>query len=290
GPRRRRGGVAVVLTVVGVVALLLALLAGRALVQQSSTPEQVVVPTVAGQSLVTAQALLVARSLTPEVNTVTDATVASGQVIDSSPAAGTRVEVGSPVRLDVSTGPGQASVPDVSGKTQDEATAALQAAGLRVTTIRPVDLPDQKKGQVVATEPSVGTVVSRTQGITLDIATGKVAVPDLTGKHYSVADATLTQLTLKTAVIQAESDQLDGTVLSQTPSTGSLVDTGTTITLTIAKRRTPTPSTTTVTVTPSPPSPPPTTPPSTPPTTRPTTPPVTPTTGVTTSGTTTPKP
>ncbi|MEO3937380.1 Stk1 family PASTA domain-containing Ser/Thr kinase [Dermatophilaceae bacterium Soc4.6] len=266
GPRRRRGGVALVLTVVGVVALLLSLLAVRALIQQNATPDQVAVPTVTGQSLAAAQSLLVARNLTPEVNNVTNETVASGQVIGSSPAAGTKVEVGSPVRLDVSTGPGQASVPDVAGKTQEEATAALQTAGLRVTTVRPVDLPDQAKGKVVATEPSVGTVVSRTQGITLDIATGKVVVPDLAGKHFSVAQATLSGFGLVMTITAAESDQLEGTVLSQTPPSGSVVDTGTKVALTVAKRRAPTPSTTTVTVTP-------TTPPrtATPTTTPPTT-------------------
>jgi len=283
-PRRRRGGVAVVLTIVGVVALLLALLAVRALIQQGSTPDQVAVPTVTGQTLAAAQALLVDRNLTPEVNNVTNTTVASGQVISSKPEAGTKVEVGSPVRLDVSTGPGQAAVPDVAGKTQEAATAALREAGLRVTTIRPVDLPDQAQGKVVATEPSVGTVVSRTQGITLDIATGKVPVPDVTGKHFSVAQATLAQGNLTATIVEATSDQLEGTVLLQTPPAGTVVVTGTKVLLTIARREIPTPSTTTVTVTPSTP---PTTP--TPPTTLTT--PTTPTTPTapTTTSTKTPK-
>ena len=175
------------------------------------------------------------------------------------------------MRLDVSMGPGQASVPDLAGTTQEEATAALTKAGLTLAGTRSVDLPDQDQGKVVATDPPAGTVVSRDQGVTLEIASGKVVVPNLTGKHFSVAQATLTQLGLATKIVEVVSPALEGTVLKQTPSPNDVVPTGTEVTLSIARRATPTPSTTTVTVTTPPTTP--TTQPTKPPRRSPTTPP-----------------
>ena len=55
-PRRGRGAVAVVLTLVGIVTVLLVLIAGRALIQQGSTPDQVAVPQVNGLSADAARA------------------------------------------------------------------------------------------------------------------------------------------------------------------------------------------------------------------------------------------
>ena len=57
-------------------------------------------------------------------------TVAKGQVTRTDPVAGTRVPVGSTVTLYVSTGPAQVQVPNLIGKSEDAARAALGSAGL----------------------------------------------------------------------------------------------------------------------------------------------------------------
>ncbi|GAA1881811.1 Stk1 family PASTA domain-containing Ser/Thr kinase [Lapillicoccus jejuensis] len=238
-PRRRRSGTAVVLTLVAVLALVVGLVAARELLGPGGS---VTVPTVAGLEIGPAQAAVTARGLLVQVAEVTDPSVAPGRVVRSAPGAGTSVPSGSSVRLDVSTGPGQVAVPQVAGRTQEEATSALAAVGLSVTTIRQVDVADQPAGRVVATEPSVGSVVAPTQGITLDVATGKVPVPDVVGRHYSVAQSTLGQQGLKVVVQEVDSDQLEGTVLSQDPPASSVVDVGSRVTLRIARRQAATPT------------------------------------------------
>ena len=60
-------------------------------------------------------------------------TVEKGRVISVSPTEGQKVDKGSSVTLVVSSGKPQADVPDVTGKSFDEAQSTLQAAGFKVT-------------------------------------------------------------------------------------------------------------------------------------------------------------
>ena len=64
--------------------------------------------------------------------------IASGRVIDSSPAAGASVPVGSNVTLIVSTGPPSVQVPDVTTEDVGQAKATLQSRGFNVD--------DQRRG------------------------------------------------------------------------------------------------------------------------------------------------
>lgn len=59
-------------------------------------------------------------------------TVATGLVIRQTPDGGVSVEAGTQITISVSTGPKLAQVPDVIGKTESEAKAALVAAGFDV--------------------------------------------------------------------------------------------------------------------------------------------------------------
>jgi serine/threonine-protein kinase len=63
---------------------------------------------------------------------VNNTRVDKGNVIESSPAAGTSVDVGSAVTLKVSSG--KVEVPDVTGMTRDEAASALSDLGFRNKT------------------------------------------------------------------------------------------------------------------------------------------------------------
>ena len=69
------------------------------------------------------------------VTTASSSTVASGDVISESPAAGTGVNVGSAVNLVISSGPAKVSVPNVVGDTQAAATTAITSAGLTLGTV-----------------------------------------------------------------------------------------------------------------------------------------------------------
>jgi eukaryotic-like serine/threonine-protein kinase len=254
--RRRPGWVYALIAAAIILILVAATWAGIALFARQG-PEQVAVPNLAGLNETAAQAALSRAQLKGQVQNKPSATVAKGQVIGQDPAAGTQVAVQSTVTVDVSTGPDSAAIPNVVGFTQEAATAALQGAGFSIGTIQQVDDNAQAKGKVLGTDPAVGAVTPFSTPITLRVATGKIAVPDVRTTSFGVAQETLQKAGLNSQIQQVDDAKaIEGTVLDQTPSAGTVVDVGSTVTIKVARRPTPTPSTTTVTVTIPPTSPP----------------------------------
>jgi len=95
----------------------------------AQAPATAPVPSVVGLTQVAADTALVNAGLVVVVAKQASGTVASGLVIDQTPAAGVIAQVGSTVTIRVSTGPAQATVPNVIGKTQASAVNTLTSAG-----------------------------------------------------------------------------------------------------------------------------------------------------------------
>jgi hypothetical protein len=118
------------------IALAIALLALRG--------EQVVVPEVRGETVEAAQQILVEAGLEeePRVQEVTvDDQSQIGRVLGQNPAAGDEIDSGDSVILQAGVANQVVSVPDVRGRTRDEAQLLLQQAGLTLGVIEPGDAP-----------------------------------------------------------------------------------------------------------------------------------------------------
>jgi serine/threonine-protein kinase len=102
----------------------------------SQGPPPVPLPQVAGLPVDQAQQQLSAAGFTVQVSPkqVYSDTVAAGHVAQEGPAGGTAPQ-GATITLTLSKGPQLFPVPDVSGQTADQATAALQAAGFQVSVV-----------------------------------------------------------------------------------------------------------------------------------------------------------
>jgi serine/threonine-protein kinase len=101
-----------------------------------------------------AQAALQAVGLTATQNNESHPTVPQGQVISTSPASGAQAPYGSAVTVNVSTGPPTVQVPNVQGDTVQQATTALQNAGLSVSGVS-----GNPSKTVNGTQPSIGSTV-----------------------------------------------------------------------------------------------------------------------------------
>jgi eukaryotic-like serine/threonine-protein kinase len=134
-------------------------------VQQTIVPEAVV-----GRSRDEAEVLLDQAQLVLERVVERDGNIPAGRVLEISPAPGTQLRVGSGVVLTVASG--QVEVPDVRGRSQDEAAAALQEAGFNVAIERRDD--PGEPGRVLAQTP-VNTRAPR--GSTVTIAVSQVPPP-----------------------------------------------------------------------------------------------------------------
>jgi beta-lactam-binding protein with PASTA domain len=142
----------------------------------------VTVPNVVGQTRGAATAAIIGAGLV--VGTVTQqssSTVASGDVISETPAAGIDVASGSAVNLVVSTGAMQVTVPNVVGQTQTAAATAITGAGLIVGTVTQQPSGAVASGNVVSESPAAGTNVARGSAVNLVVSTGSSGVGDPSG-------------------------------------------------------------------------------------------------------------
>jgi serine/threonine-protein kinase len=220
--------------------LVLLLLAGGGVAAYLLTrPVKVVVPAVVGESFSTAQAQLQNDGLGVSQLSVTSPK-AAGTVTGQNPLAGTKVRQGSNVALTVSSGPGNATVPTVAGETLAQAKANIEGIGLKVGKVVRQASTQFASGKVIDTSPTAGAGPPVGTAITIYVSSGPptVKVPDVTSETLGQAKATLQGPPGQFGVVttsQVSSSASPGTVISQSPSGGSSVATGSTIRLVVAK-------------------------------------------------------
>jgi serine/threonine-protein kinase len=248
--RRRRRTIAIV-SVLAVLLLGGAIAAAIALSGGDKTPPttQVQVPALTGQTEAAARTAIEGAGLkVGEVTTAASSTVDQGLVISSDPASGASVNKGSTVTLVISGGPDTVTVPNVVGLSEDRARSTLEQAGFTSVNSRQTDSLESE-GTVVAVDPAEGKQAARNTPITLQVSTGTIKVPEVTGKSESEARSLLTQAGFRDGQIisqDVESDAVpEGAVVGTEPRAGSAVGAGEDIILKIAVPVPPEPTTTT---------------------------------------------
>ncbi len=217
-----------------IVALLAAAVAG--LVAWALTrPSHIAVPDVIGQNQDVATQVLEAKGFEVDIKSV-PSQAPRNQVVEQDPIptdrGGGKAEEGSTVTLSVSSGPAIVAVPDVRGLSLRDATARLEKAGFHVTS-RDQFSSVVPKGQAIGTEPAAGTQLSTSQVVTIVISRGtnQVAVPSVVGLDDQAALAALQDAGLSGVLVQRDSTQPEGQVLSQSPGAGKMVARGTQVTV-----------------------------------------------------------
>ncbi|OLR95538.1 Stk1 family PASTA domain-containing Ser/Thr kinase [Actinokineospora bangkokensis] len=207
------------------------------------------VPEVVGKSQAEAQSQLSNLGLQPVVENVPCQQTETGapgpcgpdsigKVIGTDPSTGAAVRKGDRITLRVGVSPEKVAVPDVSGKTLQEATDLLKQAKLSVAaqTEEEVTTDDDLVGKVTSSNPAVGTSVSAGTEVKLVIgkAQEQVDVPNLVGQDYDTAAANLQRAGLTAKRQDVSSNQPAGTVTDQAPKSGKLKP-GSTVTLSVSK-------------------------------------------------------
>ncbi|WP_299059946.1 Stk1 family PASTA domain-containing Ser/Thr kinase [uncultured Actinomyces sp.] len=212
----------------------------RVIATISSGPASITLPdNLVGMSPAQAQQTVEALGLKWTLSDQKEASdnVESGKIARVSPSAGSKVRAGSTIIGYVSSGSQKVTVPDVTGMSQDQARNTLTQAGLSVGNVNTVDEAGASQGRVVSTSPAVGSEVKRGDTISLNIASGNVIVPDsLTGQNYTTVASSLEALGLRVTIIQMpDRNAAAGTVTGVTPSEGSSVRQGSSITLYVSQ-------------------------------------------------------
>ncbi|MGW5455834.1 Stk1 family PASTA domain-containing Ser/Thr kinase [Nocardia sp. NPDC003979] len=208
------------------------------LIGPGSKPDQVAVPDLSGKTAQQAESELVKAGFSVAVQQKPDGKVAPGNVIATQPLGGSRIDEGSTVTLQVSTGPAQVAVPRILGMTQAEAEQALNSTGLQMdpnVQRRASSVADTDR--VIGQEPTAGVRIDIEQPIVVVIGSGpeQVRVPDVVGQDISVAEPNLTvSAGFKVEVKEVLSPQPKGQVLSTSPAGGSNAEKGSTITVQVS--------------------------------------------------------
>jgi len=170
-----------------------------------------------------------------------------GEVIHQDPGAGTEADDGSTVKLVVSTGAPEVTVPTVAGFSEKKAVRELSKAGCGTREDTnlcgfKVEVRDEAsdrfdEGDAIRTSPQGGTSAEVGSRILLFVSTGpqQVEVPDVIDLERESAEATLNRAGLGFTIREAESTADPGTVIAQDPVGGTVVDKGSRVELTVAK-------------------------------------------------------
>jgi eukaryotic-like serine/threonine-protein kinase len=211
----------------------------------------VTVPDVVGSPEQTATATLTQAGFQVEVTTEPSDTAPEDEVIAQDPTAGSEAEEGSTVNLTVSAGPEAVEVPDLRGRSLEEARALLDDLDLEIGRITKTDAPDVAEDEVISSDPAGGTQAAPGTKVNLEVGTGKVEVPNVVGMTQSEAQNALSRVGLQSESSFRQTDAAqEGSVIEQDPTNGDAVDSGSTVKIVVAQAPAPTVTATTVTPTP----------------------------------------
>ena len=202
----------------------------------NNSSDMVEVPAVVGMTKEDAIKALNKLGLGYKAVTQSSDTVAEDCVISQGNVGGSKVEKNSQIVLTISTCKEnkEVTVPNVKGKSEQEAKEAIEAANL-VASVDYQYSDSVEAGNVIKYSPSGSVAEGST--VTIHVSRGKkvtnVSVPNVLGMSESLASQTLDSANLKVTVKYETSSKAEyGTVTSQTPySAGDSVPSGTTITI-----------------------------------------------------------
>lgn len=205
-------------------------------VSTGKAEEQVEVPNVVGQDEADAQKTLEDAGFKVE-STAVYSSQPQGEVVATTPEAGTQAAKGSTVTIQVSKGEEKVSVPDVRGTDENTAKNTLSGAGLNVTVT--TDYSDSvAQGNVISQDPSGGTKVDAGTNVNIVVSLGSrpVSVPSVVGVSESSARQLIASAGLTVGTVTYREDSAPaGQVISCDPGVGSSVSRGSTVNLVVSQ-------------------------------------------------------
>lgn len=227
----------------------------------SSSANTVVMPNLLGKTMTEAKIEL--KDLGIDVTlkgSESSSKYSAGQIMEQNIAEGTKVEVGSSVEVTIagsgssgtsgsstsstaadstsSTTDTEVTVPNVVGKDEATARAAIEAAGLTVGTVTEASSDTVTSGLVISQTVAANTKTAKGTKVNLVLSSGpsSVKVTDVIGHEQSRAEQELAAAGFQVSVKEAySSDVRSGLVISTTPDRGTPAKPGSTVTMTVSQ-------------------------------------------------------
>ncbi|WP_374023666.1 Stk1 family PASTA domain-containing Ser/Thr kinase [Mycobacterium sp. HNNTM2301] len=202
------------------------------------TTRDVQVPDMRGQVSADAIAALQNHGFKTRTLQKPDSTIPPDHVISTDPGANASVSAGDEITINVSTGPEQREVPDVSSLSYSDAVSKLKAAGF--SKFKQANSPSSPEllGKVIGTNPPANQTSAITNVITVIVGSGPETkqVPDVGGQTVDVAQKNLTVYGFtKITQAQVDSTRPAGEVIGTNPPKGQTVPVDSVIELQVSK-------------------------------------------------------
>jgi eukaryotic-like serine/threonine-protein kinase len=190
-PKRSRWFLPVLILLLLILAGLLFLLA-RNFANNDDEPTLVTVPNVVNQPADEAQATLEGEGFRVKRASAQSTAEQRDRVIKQDPQANDQVEERSEVTITIGAGPATAAVPDVVGRTLDEASQAIIDAGF-VPSQKAEENNDVEDGVVIRTDPAANSQAAVGSTVTIFYSSGPktIPIPDVRGQSENDARNTL---------------------------------------------------------------------------------------------------
>ncbi|HSS24501.1 MAG TPA: Stk1 family PASTA domain-containing Ser/Thr kinase [Mycobacterium sp.] len=196
------------------------------------------VPDMRGQVSADAIAALQNRGFKTRTLQKPDSTIAPDHVISTDPGANASVNAGDEITINVSTGPEQREIPDVSSLSYTDAVNKLKAAGFsKFKQANSPSTPDLL-GKVIGTNPPANQTSAITNVITVVVGSGPETkqVPDVAGQTVDLAQKNLAVYGFgKFSQASVDSPRPAGEVIGTNPPKGQTVPVDSIIELQVSK-------------------------------------------------------
>ena len=223
-------GVVAALAIIGIIAF-------AAFSALNSGAKTVTVPNVLGYTQEDATEELRSRNLGVKTSSGYSDEYEEGEVMSQTPSGGLQVEEGYEVEIQISRGPEPVkttTVPDLKGRTREEAEKLLEEAGL--VGVASEASNDAEEGTVFEQSPAKGEEVEEGSTVTYTVSTGPgtVSIPNVVGDGENSALGALEDAGFSVSREYEYSSRVGAGVVISQSLTGSAMP-GTTITITISR-------------------------------------------------------
>ncbi|HEY8372258.1 MAG TPA: Stk1 family PASTA domain-containing Ser/Thr kinase [Pseudonocardiaceae bacterium] len=200
--------------------------------------EKVNVPDVVGMTQAQARQRLIEDGFDVGFERVPSSKDDIDKVVATDPPPGTPLPKRAKVIIKVGTGPETVTVPDLTGKTPEEAQETLKQVELEMSANRSEEETEDENmvGKVVRTEPPAGETVPKGERVQIVVgkAPEKVLVPQVTDVSYEQAKSILEAAGLKVKRKDVDSDKDEGVVVAQNPAANTKVKKGSEVELQVS--------------------------------------------------------
>ena len=200
---------------------------------------QVVVPSTVGATYDEAVSVLQPLGLTAAVvESRFDEEIAKGNVIESIPAGGGKVQANGRVDFILSKGPERYTIPKTAGLTVSAAQNVLSKFPLEILAVNETFNDEIPKGFVIQTRPEAGISVRRDAQVEITVSKGieQIALASYLGKSGEQALNELTEAGFDVQPTYAYSENvLELAVISQNPAGGIALNKGAKVSIVISK-------------------------------------------------------